>query len=809
MANNNKSVSLSPIDKLRLRLNYIFAAGALLATAIIFIFPAENAVITFPVVPIAAFIILLAHAYAIRVGARKLSYWVENLTFLCGLMVWPLVWFNGETATVLLPAVLAFVGVFAFERKGLLIAYSSGSLVVILVALFFRDLDPAIVGRSSVSLIGVIALLFFLRGYIRELDSTNRELNLLQETFKGVLQAAKIDVFDERVSDGSGRFLHAHHAPDAEFVGGQQRLEQVEPQFREQLSCNLAQLNVPTEFRFKFDTSAGDEGFRWYRQQSVHEYYDDQSELHRIGFSQMIEDEINSRAELIQQQAFIQTEIAKFDTLCNQLDLIYWRLNLSDWTLTYNAQFAKRWGLEVGSSIGFDTLKAGMHPDYIDFHNTAVQIVISKKAAYRDRYKAPEGPREGHWFELSYAPEFDAQGQVIAVSVVNLDITDTVRIEEVLRNNNAELSRQQTREKNMYAVIAHELRTPAAILKMQVEQEARGLVQIDRTLFANSVDQLLGVVDTLRTVSQPDHIASKELSTALIGELVEGQLAILDTLARDAGITLTGEYGELKHRPVLVMVGPLKQLISNLIKNAIVHSGGSEVCLRVESTIENDQRKILTLSVDDDGRGIPADQIDRLFEPFERGEGTATGTGLGLYICHEIAKLMGGDLSYQSSPLGGASFRLKFIADLALETQVEPVANTETGSMKHMSVLLIEDDPGILQMTAVLLNDECAVLRIAKNGKQALEILKKSKVDLIITDIFMPEMSGIEFTAAIRQQGFAQPVIGLTAATLGNETEDLLSAGANAVLNKPVNMSELQNALDRIDEQSDLRFKRP
>lgn len=799
MANKINSVSLSAIDKLRLRLHYIFAAGALLTIAVIFIFPAKDAVITFPVVSSAVFIILLAHAYAIQTGARKLGYWVENLVFASGLMVWALVWLNGEPATILLPAVLAFVGVFAFDRRGLLITYSSGSFVVMLVALFVRDLDPAVAGRSIVTLIAVIALLFFLRGYIKQLDSTNRELNLLQETFKGVLQAAKIDVFDERVSDGKGRFLHAHHDPDVEFVGVQQRLMQVEPQFREQLSRNLAQLNVPTEFRFKFDATAEDEDFRWYRQQSVYEYSDGQGELHRIGFSQMIEDEISSRAELIQQQAFIQAEIAKFDSLCNQLDLIFWRLNLSDWTLTYNAQFAKRWGLEVGSWIDFDTLKAWMHPDYIDFHSTAIDLVISKKEPYRDRYQAPEGPRERHWFELSYWPEFDAQEQLIAVNVVNLDITDTVRIEEVLRNNNAELSRRQTREKNMYAVIAHELRTPAAILKMQVEQEARGLVQIDRTLFANSVDQLLGVVDTLRTVSQPDHIASNELSTALIGELVEGQLAILDTLARDAGITLSSDYGQLKNLPVLVMVGPLKQLISNLIKNAIVHSGGSQVRLGVESSVEDNQRKLLTLKVDDDGCGIPAKQIDRLFEAYERGEGKASGTGLGLYICREIAKLMGGDLSYQPSTLGGACFLLKFSVDLALETPDEVVASTGVGSLKGMSILLVEDDPGILQMTAVLLNDECAVLRIAKNGKQALEILNKSKVDLILTDIFMPEMSGIEFTTAMRQQGFAQPVIGLTAATLGHETEELLNAGANAVLNKPVKISELQRVLDQVD----------
>ena len=119
-------------------------------------------------------------------------------------------------------------------------------------------------------------------------------------------------------------------------------------------------------------------------------------------------------------------------------------------------------------------------------------------------------------------------------------------------------------------------------------------------------------------------------------------------------------------------------------------------------------------------------------------------------------------------------------------------------ALAELSVLLVEDDPGILQMTAALLSDECSVLRIAKDGQQALDILAKSQVDLVLTDIFMPQMNGIEFVTVAREQGYKQPIIGLTAATLGQETESLLQAGANAVMNKPIRIEELKKRVGEL-----------
>ncbi len=821
MDTHNNKISVPALTRLRLRLDLIFLAVILCSAVVITAFPVESALF-----PPAFLALLLAaaftvHFYALKVGAETLRRSAETFVLASTLVMWALVWHNGELASILLPAFVAVAGIFGLERLRFLILYSLGSVVLLLAMITVQDqVDFAVVGRAVVTLAVVISLLFYLRAYITLLDESNRERAQLEQTLKGVLKAVKISVYDERVSDGLGYFIHTRGEREVVFIGAPKRFELVEPEFREQLSTNLEQLNTPTEFRSKFDPQAESEYaprvYRWFRQQTLFEYRDDEGELHRVGFSQLIEDEVKNRkklaelfevkqlqssqlqaamSDLSRKQQYLENEMAKFDSLCNQLDLIYWRLSLSDWTLTYNSQFAKRWGLEVGGSIDFETLKAGMHPQLIDLHTAAIDKAMSKKEPYRQRYKALDGPSGGHWFELNYWPELDAAGGVVAVNVSNLNISATVQIEDKLRSSNAEIARQQQREKAMYAVIGHELRTPAAILKMQLEQERKGLGTVDRGLFEASVDQLLNVVDTLRTVSKPDEIVEHEYSSELVRELVSNQVSLLQTLAQDAGMKLVADYHSLFDKPVRLMAGPLKQLISNLIKNAILHSGGSEIRVIAMSELRSSGLKVLCILVDDNGRGVAESERERLFEAYERGEGASNGTGLGLYICREIAKMMRGDLRYEPSPMGGARFVLEWSAEVGTETNDENSKSDldRPNSLANLSVLLVEDDEGILQMTAVLLSEECAVLRIAKNGQQALDILAKSQVDLVLTDIFMPEMNGIEFTKAARAQGYGQPIIGLTAATLGQETESLLSAGADAVMNKPVRIDELKN----------------
>jgi len=429
--------------------------AVVIAAGVILYSPAEDRLFRFPILSLFVALILSVHIYAVRSGSRQLAHWVENVVFLSGGIMWALVWFNGEVATVLLPASIAFAGVFGFGRFWLLVCYSIGSVVVMLVALIYLQLDPAIVGRSLVTLIAVIGLLFFLRGYIQLLDRSEGKLKTLDITLRSVLSQAKINVFDLRPSTGEGQFLYAYDSKNLEFIDQPRWLELIEPKYRSDVQNNLMQLGMSTEFRVNLQRRDSSPSWHWLREEMMHEYVDESGELHRIGYSQNIDDEVAVREQLLEslrvqgeEKTKLAVEFEKFDSVCDQLELVFWRLSLAEGTITYNNQFARRWNLESGGSIAFQQLKSFMHPEYVDFHDYCIQQTLKQQSTFVTTYQAPLGPREGRWFELRYWPDYDNHENVVAVNVSNADITDLMEVQSELRLKHGELVIQQRREKD-------------------------------------------------------------------------------------------------------------------------------------------------------------------------------------------------------------------------------------------------------------------------------------------------------------------------------------------------------------------------
>jgi len=699
MINNNNNQSSPVLARLRIWVDYLFILLSLFGFLLVSMFPVPESPIPAGTLPGLLFVMLLFHLYALRTQNQRMLVWIENGIFASSFFMWVLVWVNGELYSILLPGFVALAGIFSLNRPGFLISYAVGSTGILAAVMLLQpDLKIEILGRSGLTLVGVIGLLFYLLMQIRTLDAAER---------------------------------HKH----------------------------------------------------------------EQAEQLRKAY-----------AELDQKNRSVQLEIEKFDDVCDQLDMVYWRLELASNTLTYNRRFAERWGLEVGATLPFEELRGLMADEYVDRHKQSIREVVETRSPLSRLFNPTTGDRAGRNFNLRYWPSFDVSGQVSAVNLVNLEVTELIKTQEELERKNQELELRRQREKNMYAVIGHEIRTPATILKLQLEQQRRNLGVLDVKLFESSVDQLLTVLDTLRTVSRPDEIASADLTTGLLSELIANQIAMLESFAQESGVELHADYSGLNNRPIGMMAGPLKQVISNLVKNAIIHSGAEQVWLSATSELRTEGQKRIRLVVEDNGRGISQTQMKRLFEPYERGQTSASGTGLGLYICREIATLMDGTLEYRPSQTGGALFELEFSAELSpevddsLDASGDSEMDVAPNRLSKLSVLLVEDDPSILKMTAVLLSQQCAVLRVAKDGEQGLDILANSQVDLVLTDIFMPQMDGIEMVRQMRSRGHTHRVIGLTAATLGQETELILAAGANAVVNKPLNIPGLNRLLGELGE---------
>ena len=394
-----------------------------------------------------------------------------------------------------------------------------------------------------------------------------------------------------------------------------------------------------------------------------------------------------------------------------------------------------------------------------------------------------------HWAKVGCSAEYMRDGRRYR-SIYRLIVDELVGARNEAELKARELVKQQDRQAQMYAVIGHELRTPAASMQMMLEglEEGQGL---DNKLLGANIEQLLSVIDTLRAVAQPERMAKAAFVDVQLDEMLQLQVQNFQPMAQRQGVKLRTNLAELTVHPVHIQKTLLRQVVSNLIKNAMIHSEGSEILVGAKGQVIDSDHKRVKIWIEDNGKGVPADKVDALFEAFVRGSTEAEGTGLGLYVCREIIQNMGGELRYEPNPVGGSRFVVELDARLADSAAPADKEQPHATALEGMRILLAEDNKTIQMLTQKMLTKQGAQVEVCNNGAEALAAYESGSVDLVLSDIFMPVMNGYQFVAALREQGYEGQVIGLTAATIGEETDKMLAAGANAVLSKPVNIKEL------------------
>lgn len=359
-----------------------------------------------------------------------------------------------------------------------------------------------------------------------------------------------------------------------------------------------------------------------------------------------------------------------------------------------------------------------------------------------------------------------------------------------------ELAGLLERQKEMFAIVGHELRTPVAAIDMlSADCELPDAEKIGQI---RGISQgLLSTLDDLRTVISPQRALESKLTQSDPLLVIKQALTPLKFLIRSSGFELVLNTGKVENRVFRFHAQALRQAITNLVKNAACHSDGRTIYISFEQSLIEDEVYQGKLMVEDDGKGIPECAQSKMFEPFVRGDTRSEGTGLGLFIIKELAALMGGELGYTASQYGGAGFTLSFPLLPAESELVEPV---RAASLTGLKVLLAEDDAMLRMLTQRMLEKSGAQVAVCNNGKEALDVFEKGQFDLVITDLMMPELDGIGLTRAIKASGSAIPIIGVTAAVVGEETDIMLREGVSACIPKPINIEKLSAVL------SDLGF---
>jgi PAS domain S-box-containing protein len=426
----------------------------------------------------------------------------------------------------------------------------------------------------------------------------------------------------------------------------------------------------------------------------------------------------------------------------------------------------------------------------------------------RIRYEdLPLEHKDGRHIPVEFVSNVYREGRRNVIQCNVRDITERKRLTQALTNATLDAETANRSKSDFLANMSHEIRTPMGailgfadmLLHRSPEECAQaGCVQI----IQRNAMHLLELINEILDLSKVEAGQMKvERVSCDLPDLLSEIIALMRPRAAEKGLA----FGITFQGPIprLIQCDPLRlrQILVNLLGNAVKFTESGRIDIRIADAGAGSPDIVLRVAVTDSGIGMTPEQMGRLFKPFTQGDASVTrkfgGTGLGLTISRQLAKLLHGDVTTTSqvgigstftmTVDGGPSAGVELLRDLTeAELPVRMNQQIEADIHLHGRVLLVEDGADNQRLLRMQLGDAGASVTSALDGRMAVDLATTQTFDLILMDMQMPVMDGYAATTELRLRGIKTPIIALTAHAMAEDRDKCLAAGCSAYLSKPV-----------------------
>ncbi len=497
----------------------------------------------------------------------------------------------------------------------------------------------------------------------------------------------------------------------------------------------------------------------------------------------------------------------KYRSIIDNMNLGLLEVDTEERILFANQCFCEMSGYEIGELLNKRAAQIFAKGENIELMERKNE---ERKRGSTDAYEIVVKDKRGQvrWWLVSGAPRYNDHGELVGSIGIHLDITDQKQLEMELTEAR-EQAEQSTRSKEVFlANMSHEIRTPMNAILGMSNQLAKTQLTKKQLFYLDAInaasENLLVIINDILDLSK---IEAGKLSLEKIAfeprAVIKRAMQAFNHKAEEKGLALTNSI--LDERVSEVMTGDpyrLNQVLLNIISNAVKFTEKGGVDIKMEVINDTKRSQTVQLTVKDTGIGMDEKFRKNLFEKFSQEDASVTrqygGTGLGMSICRQLIELMDGEIFVESEKGIGTSisFVVTFPKGRAEDLPSKEIFVADEKMLAGKKVLVVDDNEMNRLLATTILGNYGAETVEAENGLESVEYLAGNAVDLVLMDIQMPVMNGLDAAKHIREKISKElPVIALTANAIKGDNEKCLEAGMNNYLAKPFKEEELMKII--------------